>query len=552
MQPLPNPEVTHSVSSHSNRLDYCVIGSGPAGVACAQALLNAGARVRMLDAGVQLEPQRHAKIEKLSRTQPENWRAEDVASYQAGMNPDVGGVPLKLVYGSDFAYRAATETLRIRFDNVGVRPSFALGGLSNVWGAAIMPYTASDLDAWPLKLEALAPHYKAVLGLTGLAGLPDDLADRFPLYAGEMTQLELSGQGRQLLATMEKNRKPLEDAGILFGRSRVAVRGNNPTTSGGCVYCRQCMYGCPYDLIYSSAHTVSAFQRHPDFSYESGVVVKSVRESGSGVEISGQPLDTREPISWRAHRVFIAAGTISTTQILLRSLDAYDQTVTLRDSQYFLLPMLAKRIRGATTERLFALSQLFIEMFDPQGLSKSAHVQIYSNSDLINATVANTFGPLRGILRPLIRNLQERLLVAQGFLHSDYSSHIEMRLRRADANSQEEFELRGVVNPNSAEAVRKVVRKLTHHSRHMGARPITPMLNIASPGRSFHCGGSFPMRKSPRGLETDLLGRPASWQRVHAVDATVFPSIPATTITLSAMANAHRIGEEAAKLDKAP
>jgi hypothetical protein len=36
-------------------------------------------------------------------------------------------------------------------------------------------------------------------------------------------------------------------------------------------------------------------------------------------------------------------------------------------------------------------------------------------------------------------------------------------------------------------------------------------------------------------------------QRVHAVDATVLPSIPATTITFSAMANAFRIGHAVAK-----
>ena len=35
-----------------------VIGSGPAGVACAKALLDAGRRVRMLDAGLTLEPER--------------------------------------------------------------------------------------------------------------------------------------------------------------------------------------------------------------------------------------------------------------------------------------------------------------------------------------------------------------------------------------------------------------------------------------------------------------------------------------------------------------
>ena len=79
--------------------------------------------------------------------------------------------------------------------------------------------------------------------------------------------------------------------------------------------------------------------------------------------------------------------------------------------------------------------------------------------------------------------------------------------------------------------------------------PLLPMLKIAEPGRSFHTGGSFPMATQPRGFQTDLLGRLPGWKHTHAVDATVFPSIPATTITLSVMANAHRIGWEAAPED---
>ena len=55
------------------------------------------------------------------------------------------------------------------------------------------------------------------------------------------------------------------------------------------------------------------------------------------------------------------------------------------------------------------------------------------------------------------------------------------------------------------------------------------------------------MRKSPVGLETDSLGRLAGLHRVFLVDASVFPSIPATTITLSVMANAHRIASAAAR-----
>ena len=67
------------------------------------------------------------------------------------------------------------------------------------------------------------------------------------------------------------------------------------------------------------------------------------------------------------------------------------------------------------------------------------------------------------------------------------------------------------------------------------------MLQVWEPGRGFHTGGGFRMRDRPTGLESDLLGRPAGLQRVHLVDASVFPSMPAITIMLTVMANAQRI-----------
>jgi len=53
------------------------------------------------------------------------------------------------------------------------------------------------------------------------------------------------------------------------------------------------------------------------------------------------------------------------------------------------------------------------------------------------------------------------------------------------------------------------------------------------------------MAAQPKPGESDLLGRPYGMRRIHAVDATVLPSIPATTITLTVMANAYRIGSAA-------
>jgi hypothetical protein len=67
---------------------------------------------------------------------------------------------------------------------------------------------------------------------------------------------------------------------------------------------------------------------------------------------------------------------------------------------------------------------------------------------------------------------------------------------------------------------------------------------MVPPGRSFHAGGSFPMGAKDILYSSDLLGRPAGLSRVHILDASTFPSIPATTIAYTAMANSDRVVNE--------
>src|SRR6266700_3613611 len=94
---------------------HCVIGSGPRGVAVAKAWLEGDREVVRLDGGLTLEPERAELVERLVRSRPENWTQEEVTAYQAGMSADAGGVPQKLVYGSDFPYREADEHLRLSY-----------------------------------------------------------------------------------------------------------------------------------------------------------------------------------------------------------------------------------------------------------------------------------------------------------------------------------------------------------------------------------------------------------------------------------------------------
>ena len=77
-----------------------------------------------------------------------------------------------------------------------------------------------------------------------------------------------------------------------------------------------------------------------------------------------------------------------------------------------------------------------------------------------------------------------------------------------------------------------------------------PLLQQGLPGDGNHIGGTFPMSSHPGPQETDVYGRPYGFDRVHVVDASVLPSLSATTITYTAMANASRIAFSVAKWDE--
>ena len=70
------------------------------------------------------------------------------------------------------------------------------------------------------------------------------------------------------------------------------------------------------------------------------------------------------------------------------------------------------------------------------------------------------------------------------------------------------------------------------------------MTSVSAAAKSYHFGGSFPHSVNQTGLGTDRLGHLDRWSNIHLVDASVFPNVPATTFTLTIMANAHRIASE--------
>jgi choline dehydrogenase-like flavoprotein len=522
-----------------------VIGSGPAGVACATALLDGGAEVTMLDTGIELEPARRGQIADLRSTLSTSWSQESVAFLRDGVGVTRDGIPVKLAYGSDFAYRDPIGQ-PIALDGAYGSPSFARGGLSNVWGASVLPYRSEDMTDWPITAGDLAPHYRAALAMMPFSARHDRLEEQFPLYHDDPGILTGSSQAEALLHDLDLNASRLSAHGVSFGASRLAVQAQGAGGLSGCVHCGKCIYGCPYGFIYNSSHTVEKLQSNGAFTYRPGVVVEQLVEVSSQVEVNGRDLDGADIFRMRADKVFVACGVLSTARIMLASLDAYEQPIYALDNCYFLLPLL--RYRGqpeAIKERLHTLAQVFIEIEDPAVGPRRAHLQVYTYNELFQEEMVRRMGPLRGALPLIRRGVLGRLLLIQGYLHSDLSARIRLVLRRTIPGAPGSLDLAGASNPKTLPALAALQRRLWAERGSIKGFPVSRMLRVGPPGRGFHTGGTFPMRANPGPFEVDVLGRPHGFTRVHLVDASVFPSLPATTITLSAMANAHRIGTAA-------
>ncbi|HEX4145208.1 MAG TPA: GMC oxidoreductase [Pirellulales bacterium] len=518
-----------------------VIGSGPTGVATAAALLGRKEQVTMLDAGFVLEPERRQIVHQLAQGKPADWPAASLARMKDGFSATGAGIPLKYSYGSDFPYRDTDRWLPQDAAGVGLLPSLAQGGLSNVWGGAVLPYLPAELAAWPITFEQLAPHYQAVLAWMGLSARHDDLAELFPLCHERPEPLPISRQADGLLQDLQRHRQELRSRGIWFGSSRLAVLANDPGHVP-CAKCGLCMYGCPYGLIYNSQSTLERLRQDPGFSYRGGVIVERFAESAGRVQISVRSVADGQRSVLDGSRLYVGAGVLSSTRLVLESAGSPDRPLTLRDSQYFLLPLVRyRRTRGVAQEPLHTLAQVFLEIFDRELSEHSVHLQIYGYNDLFLQAMQSTLGRAAAVMRPIIGQFLERFLLIQGYLHSDLSATIEVSLEKGPAGQPGRLRLTPRLNPRTRGVLKKLVRKLRSSRSLLRALPLRPLMKVGEPGRGFHSGGTLPMSASPGPFETDVLGRPHGFERVHIVDSSVFPTINASTITLTAMANAHRI-----------
>jgi len=507
-------------------------------MACLRALIRAGLKPTLIDIGDRLPEAQQSAVGRMSALMPEQWDADDRALVTANPTLFDADVPKKMVFGSEYYFGGDRPFSPIDTVPGMPSPSFARGGFSVAWGAALLPASDEDLQDWPIRRSDLEPSYARVLADMPLSAVDDELAAAFPLYKEAPHALPLASEVGAFLADLPAARGG-KDA-FVSGRARLAV------DAALCRLCGYCLSGCVYGAIYATDSDLTRLERAGRVQSLEGWAVTDLSEDDGGVAVAMRHASSGETQRKRFDRVFLAAGAIQSTRIVLASLRLYDRTLILKDSQKFIMPLLRLKRSPLSWPRSIALAAAFID-FKVPGLSEHwVHAQVSSVNDYVLRRLRIEPGA-RSLRASVLAPLYERLLVAWCGLHSDHSSGIALTLTPTLRDGLPVLRVRPQRRPDGARIVRRVANHLTRRLMPARTLGITPALVLGRPGSGNHHGGTLPMRERPRErLDTDTLGRISEWRRVHVVDGAILPSIPATTLALVQMANADRIASAVA------
>lgn len=525
-----------------------IIGSGAAAAGAALALSHReNLQITVIDIGLQLESDREQLIEALASSSPDEWDEQviELISKQPAASRN-SRVPEKRVFGSDYPFRNVGQLGGLTMANGAPASliSSAYGGFSNVWGSQIMPFTSAAFESWPVDSATMRRHYEVILHQIPFAGEEDDLAARFPLMRPPAPLPVMSPRSLNVLKAYEKHRSRLNDRGITIGKARLALDAEK------CIRCGMCMTGCPYGLIYSAAQTFDVLRQTGRVTFNGGFLALKIIEEANQVTVITREIATGQIRLFEADRAFVACGAMGTTRLVANSLELFNVDLPMLESRQFVLPLLSLRAtEDPRNKRDFTLNQFNVIVAPDGGSVDLSTIHFYT----FNPAFINGLPPIlraRSAER-LQAQVLRRLTVAFGYLPSWNSARLRVHIgSQREQPGLPDFHISSEAPPpEQSKMLCAILLRLIQSARILDLYPLIPMLQLSTTGKSYHWGGSFPHTTDrPSIFSSDRLGRVGSWDRIHLVDASVFPTVPAMTFGLTVMANAHRIASESLEL----
>jgi hypothetical protein len=498
-----------------------VIGSGPSAFAVSTLLDELGIEFEILDVGDLPKKTTSGLIEV--------WRKSNVDKYEAMVKslPDIAAVTnsnvgRKTFFGDSFSYQTNSSDWK-NSSGTQATSSSGVGGFSHVWGATLLPFSKSDKQYWPSKIQDLEQEIDEIYSLIPTAsnfrissinyGLPPTGANSF---------------AQDLRISRLMNRSSFQS--IFDGNDSELLSSRLALDTGTCTPCSSCISGCPQSSIWSS-------QKY--FLEKKGDLIKFVEvsriiEKPNSVSIQGNS----QGKTWIKDysRVILSAGPIGSAGILTRS--GISKNINVKDSQTVFLTGVWLSKVNTSNKKMVTLSQAFARL-EPTFATKAIHIQIYGWNPTLPYRIRKEVPISRFIPFRVVSMLSKLLVNFIVYFDADDSDFLTVNGHDSGAKiySKVSAEL-----PNSAveERQRKEIKALTQKLRRSGILTSMFFARWAGIGEGYHSGSSFPYL-----VETDQYARPTGTNgRIHLLDSSILPSIPSGPLTLSVMAVVRKVAKQ--------
>lgn len=498
-------------------MKVAIIGTGGAAFGTVMGLVAGGHKgtLHFFDAGpAAAEP-------AFSTRHPGDWTPAEMAEVARGPRRQHGWQPVPAYshFGEAIPYHPVSG-------GPGLFKSRARGGLTRYWSASLFNFTQPDFADWPISATELAPFYAAIADFIGISGASDGLGTLFgDAYVNRAPIVQHPG-----LAALGRDLGAGAGPYVVAGANRLGI-DTAPDSPRGCVYCGECYSGCFRRAIFNAHDGIERALggARPEIA---GEAVVRLETGPAGISV------VTATERYRGYdRVFLAAGCIATSEIVLRSIGQLETPLTLLDNPMFVFPLLGRPNRDANGERedadaYMAIANTIAGLLPRDASEHYAHFMI---APLPGMLLRNFLPPaLWGAAGSLSRRLRRRVAFGKLSLHSDFGHRYALSL---DADAA--LRIEKLPRPETARRVADARRRFTEALR------ATRFSTLPLPWMETPTGGHY-VGSLAYGNDRVPIGRDgAVMPGVHICDSAAFPHAPAQPLTFTIMANAMRTAREA-------
>jgi choline dehydrogenase-like flavoprotein len=513
--------------------DFVIVGSGPAGIAAARRLQ--GQSLCMIDVGIRTQERfpYSSLRDALAAGDPKSILGSKWEMLGNLVEPQK--IHAKLRHAAiRYVANGTPFTVTDKPGNICLYAagSHAAGGMSNAWGAQLLRYNDLDIGEagdWPINATALAPYYLDLEAHIGISGEMDDMRE----FLGETETLlpptPISPAAAYLLSKYNARKK---QSLISLGRSRLAVITESFRGYAPCDFGEIDFFSTEQDGIYTAYRSLNELRRAGRMEYRAGHEVIAYKETPDFVEITARSIATNETTIIRAKHLLLGCGAIQTARLVLLNNNAIGRKLPFIDHPPTLVPLFIPSMFGSSMPDRSYPVQLIATL--KQATHRDMISIYYPGALLFSDLLPDIPLPMNTALK-LLPNLLGGMLVAQIWEksrpHKDNCLQLDQSgAIRIDYPRREPY-------PRLALLLREL--------RRFGVYSHRRLASMSPPGWGFHYAGCLPMRDHPNRFETHIDGRLWNRMRVRAIDGSVLPSLPAKNHSLTLMANAARIANEA-------